>query len=249
MPTASPSRAGRGRPYHGGGQPRPSALGRQPGEGVAGAWKRWIARMFSQQSRLRLMAAATIGCSATFSYVSTQSLAERFGFGWLSWLFPLCLDATAAVGMELWLSRSPAQRPAKWLALSAIALSLAANMVDWLLAQNSWRSAVLGAVPPAMLAAQLLVLHQHESGQPRRAASRGAIGARSRTATRRAGGPKPAVPDEELLNQLRHRELTDGRLSKRQIMTDYHVGDKRARRLGQQLHPDTAAPTNGAVLR
>lgn len=247
MPTAPPSRAGRGRPLHGG-QPRPSALGRRPGDGVAGPWKRWIVWLFSQQSRLRLMAAATIGCDATFSYVSTQSLAERFGFGWLSWLFPLCLDATAAVGMELWLSRSPAQRPAKWLALSAIALSLAANMVDWLLAQNSWRSAVLGAVPPAMLAAQLLVLHQHESGQPRRART-GATGPRSRTATPHARGPKPAVPDAELLDQIRHREQTDGRLSKRTIMKDYRVGDKRARRLGQQLHPDAPPATNGAVLR
>ena len=195
------------------------------------------------------MAAATIGCDATFSYVSTQSLAERFGFGWLSWLFPLCLDATAAVGMELWLSRSPAQRPAKWLALSAIALSLAANMVDWLLAQNSWRSAVLGAVPPAMLAAQLLVLHQHESGQPHRPAARSAG---SRTTARRADGargPKPAVPDSELLDRIRRREQTEGRLSKRQIMKDYRVGDQRARRLGQELHPETPAATNGAVLR
>jgi hypothetical protein len=194
------------------------------------------------------MAAATIACDAVFSYVSTRNLAERFGFGWLSWLFPLCLDATAAVGMELWLSRSPAQRPAKILALSAIALSLAANMADWRLAQNNWGSAVLGAVPPAMLAAQLLVLHKHDSGQPRRPASRNTRPVRPQV--RRAPGPKPKVPDADLLTQLREVEQSLGRrLTKRQIMTDYHVGDPRARRLLKQLHPETPIHTNGAVLR
>ena len=210
-----------------------------------------LAGRVSQQTRLRVVAAATIGCDAVFSYVSTRNLAERFGFGWLSWLFPLCLDATAAVGMELWLSRSPAQRPAKWLALSAIALSLAANMTDWYLAQNSWGSAVLGAVPPAMLAAQLLVLHKHESGQPRprRTPATPASASRRRAAPRRGTGPKPAVPDAELLEQLRAHERTHGPLSKRQLMQHFHIGDPRALRLLKQLHTAAPAETNGAVLR
>jgi Protein of unknown function (DUF2637) len=209
----------------------------------------------SQRTRLRLMAAATVGCDAVFSYVSTRNLAERFGFGWLSWLFPLCLDATAAVGMELWLSRSPAQRPAKWLALAAIALSLAANFIDWRLAQNSWGSAVLGAVPPAMLALQLLVLHQHESGQPRpRRATRPGSRPRAGTPRRHGSGPKPAVPDADLLAQMRQVERDGGRLSKRFVMTTYHVGDGRALRLLAAHHNTSAdvkppAHANGAVLR
>lgn len=210
----------------------------------------WLVASFSQRARLRLMAAATIGCGAVFSYVSTRNLAERFGFGWLSWLFPLCLDATAAVGMELWLSRSPAQRSAIVLALSAITLSLAANVADWRLAQNNWGSAVLGAVPPAMLAAQLWVLHQHSSGQPRRRTPVHPRGARSHTTPRRGTGPKPLVPDAVLLDQMRQVERTeDTRLTKRQIMKRYNVGDKRALRLLTELHPATPAPVNGAAVR
>jgi hypothetical protein len=210
-------------------------------------WERLTTRA-SQQVRLRIMAAATIGCDAVFSYVSTRNLAERFGFGWLSWLFPLCLDATAAVGMELWLSRSPAQRPAKWLAMSAIALSLAANMTDWYLAQNNWGSAVLGAVPPAMLAAQLLVLHKHQAGQPRaRRSQPSAAIDQAHPAKRRGAGPIPAVPDAELLDQMRLKERTDGPLSKRQVMRDYRIGDDRALRLLKQLRAQPPAATNGAA--
>jgi hypothetical protein len=206
--------------------------------------RRRLAERVSQSARLRWMAAATIGCDAVFSYVSTRNLAERFGFGWLSWLFPLCLDATAAVGMELWLSRSPAQRAAKWLALSAIALSLAANMTDWLLAQGNWGSAVLGAVPPAMLAAQLLVLHQHDSQHADRRST-----ARPRSATgARHGARRPKVSDDVLLTQLRQHELTNGPLTPYQIRTHCHVGQECAARLHRQLRSPLSAVHNGAVV-
>jgi hypothetical protein len=187
------------------------------------------------------MAAVAIGCDAAFSYVSTRNLAERLGLGSLSWLFPLCLDATAAVGMELWLSRSPAQREAKWLALSAIAMSLAANFFDWWLAQDNWRPAVLGAVPPAMLAAQLLVLHKHGSRPPRRPHT-------VRTAPHRAPGPKPQVSDADLPTKMRQHETTNGRLTKRQVMRQYRVGDGRALRLLDRLHTHEPSSTNGAVV-
>ncbi len=65
------------------------------------------------------MAVITIVDTGVISFVSTRNLAERFGFGPLLWLYPLCLDAVAAVGMDLWMSDSQAQRLAKWLALSA----------------------------------------------------------------------------------------------------------------------------------
>lgn len=113
----------------------------------------------SQRTRLRIMAFITVADTGLISYVSTRNLAERWGFGALSWLYPLCLDAVAAVGMDLWMSNSPAKRAAKWLALFAVALSLAANVVDWLYVGPG--AAVLGAVPPLMLAALLLTLHRH----------------------------------------------------------------------------------------
>lgn len=116
----------------------------------------------SQRVRLRLMAFITIADTGVISYVSTRNLAERWGFGPLSWMYPLCLDAVAAVGMDLWMSQSPARRSAKWLALAAVALSLAANVVDWLYVGVG--AAVLGAVPPLMLAALLLTMHRHVSG-------------------------------------------------------------------------------------
>lgn len=107
------------------------------------------------------MAFITIADTGLISYVSTRNLAERWGFGTLSWLYPLCLDAVAAVGMDLWMSNSPAKRTAKWLALFAVALSLAANVVDWLYVGPG--AAVLGAVPPLMLAALLITLHRHSA--------------------------------------------------------------------------------------
>jgi hypothetical protein len=115
----------------------------------------------SQRTRLRIMAFITIADTGLISYVSTRNLAERWGFGTLSWLYPLCLDAVAAVVMDLWMSNSPAKRAAKWLALFAVALSLAANVVDWLYVGPG--AAVLGAVPPLMLAALLLTLHRHSA--------------------------------------------------------------------------------------
>src|SRR5437870_8642525 len=106
-----------------------------------------------QRVRLRIMAFITIVDTGIISYVSTRNLAERWGFGPLSWLYPLCLDAVAAVGMDLWMSNSPAKRPAACLSLFAVGLSLAANIADWLYIGPG--AAALGAVPPLMLAALL----------------------------------------------------------------------------------------------
>jgi hypothetical protein len=116
-------------------------------------------RHVRQQARLRFMTFITVAGAGIISYVSTRNLAHRWGFGELSWLYPLCLDAVAAVGMDLWMSKSPAKRPAAWLALFAVGLSLAANVADWMYVGAG--AAVLGAVPPLMLAALLLTLHYH----------------------------------------------------------------------------------------
>lgn len=147
----------------------------------------------SQRTRLRIMAFITIADTGLISYVSTRNLAERWGFGALSWLYPLCLDAVAAVGMDLWMSHSPAKRAAKWLALFAVALSLAANVVDWLYVGPG--AAVLGAVPPLMLAALLLTLHRHGAHTPTpTAVSTTTEQAQDHLDTDTMGGPVVPVP-------------------------------------------------------
>lgn len=123
----------------------------------------WFVFHIGQRTRLRIMAFVTIADTGLISYVSTRNLAERWGFGALSWLYPLCLDAVAAVGMDLWMSNSPAKRAAAWLSLTAVSLSLAANVADWLYVGPG--AAVLGAVPPLMLAALLLTMHVHGAHQ------------------------------------------------------------------------------------
>jgi hypothetical protein len=115
-------------------------------------------------ARLRIFAGLTIAAAAAISFESIRHLAVIGGFGTLAILFPLTLDAVAAYGMDLWVRRSPAARQAKWLALSAIFGSLVANVVDHWLTQRAVLGAVLGAVPPGMLAALLAVAHKHASG-------------------------------------------------------------------------------------
>lgn len=245
----------------------------------------------SQRTRLRIMAFITIADTGLISYVSTRNLAERWGFGTLSWLYPLCLDAVAAVGMDLWMSNSPAKRTAKWLALFAVALSLAANVVDWLYVGPG--AAVLGAVPPLMLAALLITLHRHVAhtehtqepssteqaphAQPsiaadtvtdriggpvvdtvvpippedsvERAAQPSVAPAPDRSGTpvplsphqpapvsaeiprRRRKGPQPHVSDEVVVAALREHEQNDQPLSRRRVMSLYHLGTSRADRL------------------
>lgn len=120
--------------------------------------------VFTDGPRLRVFAAVTIASTAVISFVSIKHLAEHAGFGEFSWLFPLTLDAVAAFGMDLWVRQSPAWRQARALALVAILGSLVANIADHYLTQRSILGAVLGAVPPGMLAALLAVLHRHASG-------------------------------------------------------------------------------------
>jgi hypothetical protein len=127
---------------------------------------KWPHITLSQTVRIRLLAFVTIAVTAVISFSSLRNLADRAGFHNLAWLFPVCLDAVAALGMDLWLSNSPARRGARTLALGAIVLSTAGNVFDWgirsaLWAVPVWLAPVLGAIPPIGLASLLLVLHQH----------------------------------------------------------------------------------------
>lgn len=137
-----------------------------------------LPRLFSPGPRVRIFAALTIASAAVISFESLKHLAEYAGFGHFAFLFPLTLDAVAALGMDLWVTRSPAWKQARALALAAIGGSLVGNIADHWISQGTVLPAVLGAVPPGMLAALLAVLHKHASG----------------TATHRSG-PDPAVRD------------------------------------------------------
>jgi hypothetical protein len=120
--------------------------------------------VFDPGPRLRIFAAITIASAAVISFESLKHLAEYAGFGHFAWLFPATLDAVAAFGMDLWVTRSPAWKQARALALAAIGGSLVGNIADHWISQGTILPAVLGAVPPGMLAALLAVLHRHASG-------------------------------------------------------------------------------------
>lgn len=123
-----------------------------------------LPNLLAPRPRLRVFAALTIASAAVVSFDSIRHLAQHAGFGQLAWLFPLTLDAVAAYGMDLWVQRSPAWKQARALALAAIFGSLLANIADHWLTARTVLPAVLGAVPPAMLAALLAVAHRHASG-------------------------------------------------------------------------------------
>jgi hypothetical protein len=118
-------------------------------------------------TRLRLFATLPVASAAVISFESVRHLAEIAGFGPLSWLFPLTLDAAVAFGTDLWIrrDRSAAMNQARALALVGIVLSLAANVADHWISTRSVLAAVLGAIPPAILAAMLSVLHRHALGE------------------------------------------------------------------------------------
>jgi hypothetical protein len=129
-------------------------------------------------TRLRAFATLPVVSAAVISFESVRHLAESAGFGPLAWLFPLTLDAAVAFGTDLWIrkERSAAMSQARLLALVVIVLSLAANVADHWLTTRSVLAAVLGAIPPAVLAAMLAVMHRH------------AVGPKDQK-------PAPAVPD------------------------------------------------------
>lgn len=132
---------------------------------------KWPHASISQGWRIRLLAFVTIAVTAVISFSSLRNLADRAGFHDLAWLFPVCLDAVAALGVELWLSNSPARRGAMTLALGAIVLSTAGNIFDWGIRSKLWQPGLwlapaLGAIPPLGLAFLLLVLHRHSRSTP-----------------------------------------------------------------------------------
>ena len=127
--------------------PEPSRLDR-----LAAFLRRWFRRM------LALCIAAV---AAIWSFVTLTNLAEYLGFGPLSWMFPLCIDAVAALGMDFWMTRSPVWRLGRVLAMFGITVSVAGNVTDWLLRSVHPLAAVFGFIPPAVLAAVLGIMHRN----------------------------------------------------------------------------------------
>lgn len=107
--------------------------------------------------------------TVALSFTSLQKLATLCGFtGWLSWAWPICLDAVAYLATRIWLANGHARRFAKGVAISSIVLSLIANGLVHALTEYRmtphWTIVVLvGAVPPLMLA---LVIHMLVADRP-----------------------------------------------------------------------------------
>lgn len=123
-------------------------------------------RWFSELD-IHAMSSLIVGGAAVLSFNSSRDLADMCGFhGWLSWVWPLCLDAVAYTSTRIWLSRATdndTRRYARHLALFAICLSLAANGLDLFLGVEQlapvWGVVLLvGAIPPATLAAVIHML-------------------------------------------------------------------------------------------
>jgi hypothetical protein len=133
--------------------------GRTTGSGKGHHW-------FSELD-IHAMSSLIVGGAAVLSFNSSRDLADACGFhDWLSWVWPVCLDAVAYTATRIWLSRTtddPTRLYARRLALAGISLSLAANGLDLFLSVEKlapvWGVVLLvGAIPPAMLAAVIHML-------------------------------------------------------------------------------------------
>lgn len=153
------------------------------------------------------MSSLIVGGAAVLSFNSSRDLADMCGFhGWLSWVWPVCLDAVAYTSTRIWLSRATdndTRRYARHLALFAICLSLAANGLDLFLGVEKlapvWGVVLLvGAIPPATLAAviHMLVMRRGLSATRKTRATKPAA---APTKAKTAPVPAPAAPDPKPL--------------------------------------------------
>lgn len=103
--------------------------------------------------------AVVAGSAAVLSFDGLRALAAACGFGALSALLPLVIDAGAAAGTLAWLSRVGRPRVhGRALALVLLALSVAGNGLSHFLVAFDirpawWAIVVVGAVAPAVLGA------------------------------------------------------------------------------------------------
>jgi hypothetical protein len=114
---------------------------------------------FLRRWERRLLGIIISAVAAFWSFDTLTNLAQHVGFGSLSWMLPVCIDAVAAYGMDLWMTRAPAWRIGRALALVAIVVSLAGNVADWIIREADIVAVVLGAIPPLAFAAVLGTMH------------------------------------------------------------------------------------------
>lgn len=110
--------------------------------------------------------AVVAAAAAVLTFATVRDLAVAAGYPpYLAWLVPVVIDTTAVVGSRIWLGRRGqpgAVAYARALALTAAAVTIAANVLDHGLVANHlappwWLVATLAAIPPAALVA---VAHQ-----------------------------------------------------------------------------------------
>jgi hypothetical protein len=161
--------------------------GRATGPGKGHRW-------FSELD-IHAMSSLIVGGAAVLSFNSSRDLADACGFhDWLSWVWPVCLDAVAYTATRIWLSRTTddnTRRYARGLALIGISLSLMANGLDLFLSVEKlapvWGVVLLvGAIPPAMLAAVIHMLVMRRGLTAHRA--------RKPATPKATPAPKPATP-------------------------------------------------------
>lgn len=124
---------------------------------------------------LFLLLAVVAAAAAVLSFSALRDLALVCGFAaGLAWLLPVVVDAGAAAGSLVWLGRAVAEaarRFARTLALSLLALSVAANALGhgleaFRLAPAWWVVVIVSAVAPSVLGAvvhlAVLVGRTHE---------------------------------------------------------------------------------------
>jgi hypothetical protein len=154
----------------------------------------------------RFLAFLVISVAAVWSFDALRNLAEHVGFGPLSWMFPLCIDAVAALGMDIWMSRAPAWKLGRVLALAAIAVSLLGNVLDWWVRSADPLAMGLGAIPPIALAAVLGVIHSNARGTEEREQARrdkqAKQGARKAPKKVQASRTDTAAPEVQTVTKL-----------------------------------------------
>lgn len=111
-----------------------------------------------QDGLSKFLATFVVGTAAAVSFGSMQHLTWAYYFEWMSWLFPISVDAAVALGMHIWLRHSRGATAAGWLTFLGISFSLILNIWDHA-RMGQLPSGLLGAIPPILLGVSLLVLH------------------------------------------------------------------------------------------
>ncbi len=182
------------------------------------------------------------GAAAVLSFAALRDLARVCGFTpALAWLLPVVVDAGAAAGSLVWLggtATEPARRFARALALTLLALSVAANALGHGLATFSiapawWVIVIVSAIAPAVLGAvvhlAVLVGRPHPTPDPS-------------VPTSRTESPEPPsrTGDERV------RELIAAGAGRRRLSRELDITEYEARQLLDGARLNTPTPTDTA---